>query len=212
MAGAARHEHEAGECRWPRGAEVGAASSDRTIWCVRKPAPAPPAPGLGARISDEPTRKPSTSGASRSTSARPSMPDSVTRMRSGRQRRQPLGRREVDAEIAKVAIVDPDQRRAERQRAAHLVLVMNLDQRVHAEAARFGDHRRAPLVIEQRQHHQHRVGAGNARLDDLARIDEEVLGEDRAIELAPAPPPGRRANRRKTRPSHSTLSASATPA
>src|SRR4029079_1370265 len=38
-------------------------------------------------------------------------------------------------------------------------------------------------VIEQPQHDQHRIRAGYARLRDLARIEEEVLGEDRAIEL-----------------------------
>ena len=61
---------------------------------------------------------------------------------------------------------------------------MNLDQRVHAQPPRFGDHLRAPLVGEQRQHHQHRVGAGNSRLGDLPDVDEEVLGEDRPVEFA----------------------------
>ena len=46
--------------------------------------------------------------------------------------------------VAQVAVVDADQRRAERERAAHLGFVMDLDQRVHAEPARLGDHRRAP--------------------------------------------------------------------
>ena len=36
------------------------------------------------------------------------------------ERRQPLGSGEVDAEIAKVAIVDPDQRRFQPQRPAEL--------------------------------------------------------------------------------------------
>ena len=43
---------------------------------------------------------------------------------------------------------------------------------------------RAPVVVEQRQHDQNRVGAGDPRFGDLARIDEEVLGEDRPVELA----------------------------
>ena len=54
-------------------------------------------------------------------------------------------------------------------RALHLGFVMDLDQRVHAEAARLGDHCARRLVVEQRQHHQHRVGAGDPRLGDLAR-------------------------------------------
>ncbi len=78
--------------------------------------------------------------------------------------------------------------------------------------ARLGDHRSRRVVVEQRQHHQHRVGAGDPRLGDLARIDEEVLGEDRSVELAAERPRDRRASRRNKARSHSTLSASATPA
>ena len=75
--------------------------------------------------------------------------------------------------------------------------VMNLDQRVHAEPARLGDHRARALIVEQRQHDQHRVGAGDPRFGDLARIDEEVLGEDRPVELAAARLRDRRASRRR---------------
>ena len=112
------------------------------------------------------------------------MPDSETRTRSGASgaSRSVVG--EVDAEIAQVAVVDADQRRAERQRAAHLGLVMDLDQRVHAEPPRLGDHRSRRIVVEQREHDQHRVGARDPRLGDLAQVDEEVLGEDRPVELA----------------------------
>ena len=105
-------------------------------------------------------------------------------MRSGASR---ASRSVVDRsmrEIAQVAVVDADQRRAERQRAAHLGFVVNLDQRVHAETARLDDHRRAPRVVEQRQHDQHRIGSGDPRLGHLARVDEEVLGQDRAVEFA----------------------------
>ena len=41
-------------------------------------------------------------------------------------------------------------------------------------------------IVEQRQHHQDRVGSGDPRLGDLAQVDEEVLGEDRPVELAPS--------------------------
>ena len=101
----------------------------------------------------------------------------------GSEAGKPLGRRDIHAEVAKITIVDADERGAEAQRAAHLHLVVDLDQRIHAEAARFGDHLTRGRVVEERQHHQHRVGSGDARLDDLARIDEEILGEDRAVEL-----------------------------
>ena len=89
--------------------------------------------GSAARISDEPTRKPSTMRASRSTSPRLAMPDSETSMRSGASGASRSVVDEVDRKVAQVAVVDADQRRAERQRAAHLGFVMNLDQRVHAE-------------------------------------------------------------------------------
>ena len=62
--------------------------------------------------------------------------------------------------------------------------VMDLDQRIHAEARAPRRSSRAPLIVEQRQHHQDRVGAGDPRLGDLARVDEEVLGEDRSVEFA----------------------------
>ena len=62
---------------------------------------------------------------------------------------------------------------------------MDLDQSVHAQPCCLGDHCARRLVGEQRQHHQHRVGAGKPRLDDLAGIDEEVLGEDRPVEFTP---------------------------
>ena len=99
--------------------------------------------------------------------------------------REPLGRRKVDAEVAKIAVVDADQRRSERERAAHFGFVMDLDQRIHAEAPRFGDHRSRGRIVEQREHHQDRVGAGDPRLGDLAQVDEEVLGQDRPVEFAP---------------------------
>ena len=57
----------------------------------------------------------------------------------GSEAREALGGGEVDAEVAQVAIVDPDQRRAERERALHLGFVVDLDQRVHAEPPRLRD-------------------------------------------------------------------------
>ncbi len=74
------------------------------------------------RISDEPTRKASTRPESRSTSLRLTMPDSETSRRSGAR---PASRSVVERsmrEIAQVAVIDADQRRSERQRAAHLAL------------------------------------------------------------------------------------------
>src|SRR5207253_2428696 len=93
--------------------------------------------------------------------------------------------RKVDRQIAKVAIVDPDQRRAERDGAAHLMLVMNLDQRVHAETPGFGDHLPSPQIVEQRQQYQERVGASDPSLRHLTQIDKKVLRKDRSVERRP---------------------------
>ena len=169
--------------------------------------------GRDARISAVPTRKASANGASRSTSARSAMPDSGDDQAIARhQRREPLGGREVDVEVPQVAIVDADDRRAERHRAAHLGRVMRLDQHVHAEPPRLVEDRRRFRIVEQRQDRQHRVGAVQARLRHLARVDDEVLGEDRAGKDA--------AHRREiveraaeeVGPSVSTLTATAAPA
>ena len=141
VAGAARHEDEAGECRRPGGANIGAAiqsaqlgaAEDELARRLRRVARA------HQRRADQ---EASTSGASRSTSPRAAMPDSETSSRSGAM----AASRSVVArsmrEVAQVAVVDADQRRTERKRAAHLGFVMHLDQRVHAEAPRLVDHLR----------------------------------------------------------------------
>jgi hypothetical protein len=96
------------------------------------------------------------------------------------QWREPLGGGEVDVQGAKVAIVNADDCSAERDSAPNLSLVMRLDQHVHAEAARLGhDPGRVPIV-EQRKEDEYGVCAMKPRLRHLARIDDEILGEDRA--------------------------------
>ena len=90
-------------------------------------------------------------------------------------------------------------------------LVMDLDQRVHAEPARLGDHLARALVVEQREHDEHRVGARDPRFGHLTQIDEEVLGQDRAVEFAARRGEVVERAAEKGR-SQSTLSASATPA
>ncbi len=99
-----------------------------------------------------------------------------------RQPRKPFGRCQVDRQVAKIAVVDADQRRSERERAAHFRFVMNLDQRIHAKAACLADDLPRLEVVEQRQHHQYSVGARNSGLDDLPPVDEEVLGKNWSIE------------------------------
>ena len=65
---------------------------------------------------------------------------------------------------------------------------MHLDDRIHRQAARLGQHRRRIAVGQDRHHHQHRIGARRARLRHLCRIDDEILGKDRPVEPGPNPP------------------------
>ena len=146
-------------------------------------------PGSSARISEEPTRKASAKGASRSTSAR------LRNARFGddqgprrHQRGKPLGRGEVDLQRVEVAVVDPDDLGAEPDRPAHLLGVVGLDQHVHAEPPGRRHHRRRFVVVEHGEDDEHRVGAVKPGFGHLARIDDEVLGQDRPEELAPDRP------------------------
>ena len=94
---------------------------------------------------------------------------------------EPLGHREVDGQGLQVAIVDADDRCAERDRAAELGFVMRLDQGVHPETAGFGNDLCGRCVVEHRQHDQNRIGAVDSRFGDLARVNDEILGEDRGV-------------------------------
>ena len=66
------------------------------------------------------------------------------------------------------------------------------------------------VVVEHRQHDQHRVGAVQPRLADLARVDDEILGEDRPVERARGPSRRSSSEPPKYGASVSTLIASAT--
>ena len=185
LAGAARNEDEASERRWPGGAHVSAAIQPAQFDASEHEL----ARRLG-RVGRAHQRRADEKGVN---SGRE--PFDVGPRRNagfgdeqaiGRQSCEPLRGREVDRQILKVAVVDADQRCAERQCAPHLRLVVDFHQRIHAETAGFGDHRSRFAIVEQRQHHEDCVGPGDPRFDDLARVDEEVLGEDRPVELAPS--------------------------
>jgi hypothetical protein len=114
------------------------------------------------RISDDPTRKASAIGASRSTSAR---------RRNARFRNHQAGRHqgasrsvtgEVDLQRLQVAIVDADHVGAERERARISASSCDLDQTSMPSRRASADHRRRLVIVEHRQHHQHRVGAVRA--------------------------------------------------
>ncbi len=104
------------------------------------------------------------------------------------QRREPLGGREVDPQRVEIAVVDADDVGAQPDRSTHLVDAVGLDQHVHAEPARCRHHRGRFLVAEHGEDHQHRVGAVPPGFGHLARVDDEVLGEDRPEILAPHRP------------------------
>ena len=70
------------------------------------------------------------------------MPDSATTTRSGGHQRAQADRQlAVERERAQVAVVDADDRRAQRQRAVELGAIVHLDQRVDAGLARGGEQR-----------------------------------------------------------------------
>ena len=62
---------------------------------------------------------------------------------------------------------------------------MHFNQRLHAETRSFLDHRSRSRVVEQRQHHENCICARDPRFADLPDIDEEILRQDRPVELAP---------------------------
>ena len=88
---------------------------------------------------------------------------------------------------------------------------MRLDEHVHAEPPRLAITAARLVVVEHREHRQHRVGAVQPRLGDLARIDDEILGEDRPVDSRAAPPRRSSSEPPKKGASVSTLIASATP-
>ncbi len=63
---------------------------------------------------------------------------------------------------------------------------MDLDQHIHAEAPRLGNHASCSFIVQQRQHDEDCIRSGDAGLGDLAKIEEEILGEDGAVETPPS--------------------------
>ncbi len=112
-----------------------------------------------------------------------------------------LGALDVDAEVAQVAVVDPDRSRP-RPRAR-----VRAPRRRGPRPARPG-RARAPAscsaassrVAQRRDDQQHRVGARGARLVQLVGIDDEVLAQQRQLRTRRAPRAGPRASRRSSGP------------
>ena len=91
------------------------------------------------------------------------MPDSATTILSRGARATQLElHAAVDLEGREVARVDPDHRRAERDRSLELLGVVRLDERVEPERGRLAHQLRAGGVVEVAEQEQRRVGAGEA--------------------------------------------------
>ena len=114
----------------------------------------------------------------RRTSSRVWIPLSDTTSRSrGDERAQPGGRLQRDVEGPEVAVVDPDEPGAGRERALDLALVVDLHERGHAEVLGEVAETSQRWTGQDRRDEQHRVGAGRSRLEHLVGVEDEVLAE-----------------------------------
>src|SRR5881628_525714 len=103
--------------------------------------------------------------------------------RAERDQRQELERgRDPRLERSEIAVVDPDDAAADRERLVHFGGGVALDQRREAESLRGGEQLREPRGLEDRDDQEHRVGAGRARLPELVLVDREVLAQERHVD------------------------------
>ena len=147
------------------------------------------APGDAARMSDSPTRTPrAPTRASSAASARVATPESASSCTSlpapiaAAPRRRP----HVHLEGVQVAVVDADDlgARLEGDRA-HLRLGVDLDEGLHAERAARRHQALQLGRLQDRHDEQRRVGAVRARLEQLVRVDHEVLAQHAHRRRAP---------------------------
>ena len=84
-------------------------------------------------------------------------------------------------EGAQISVVDADERSREPKSQVKLAAIVHLDQ--HGHAKRFG--RRLELLharqLKSRDDEKDAIGAQSARLEDLIRIDDEILAEHRKL-------------------------------
>ena len=125
----------------------------------------------GSRMIEVPTSRPWRRLPSRArASPADSMPDSATRdVRRPAWRAAACAGDRVDLQRVEVAGVDADDRAAEREGAAQLVLGVHLAQDVHVEVLGGGDELLREVVLDQRQEQQDGVGAVGPRLGHLPR-------------------------------------------
>ena len=154
-----------------------------TPWARRRaPRSAQRRSGSAARISVSPTSTASTPRlASRRSCSALAIPDSETTVTpAGIVAQQRARALDVDAEVAQVAVVDPDQLGAERRARAAAPRGRAPRRARRAPARRASRVQRSQLASGQRRHdQQHRIGARDARLVQLVVVDDEVLAQDR---------------------------------
>ncbi len=100
---------------------------------------------------------------------------------------QPPGDPEVDRKIPQIAVIDTDDARAQSQRPVQFGLIM--DFRHHVEAEPLGDLGTGAIsiIIEDRENQEDRIRPEEAGLEDLIGIDDDVLGQNRAIDAGADP-------------------------
>ena len=93
---------------------------------------------------------------------------------------KPAGALRIDDERSQVAVVDADEPRVGLERQPELALVVRLDERLETEGERpLHERAQATLRRVQDRQQQHGVGAGRPQQLELARVDDELLGQDR---------------------------------
>ena len=85
----------------------------------------------------------------------------------------------VDVKAVQVAVVYPDHLRAQLEGTGHLLGIVHLHERLHAEPHAVLVERAERRVIEHRDDQQHRVGAREPRLGNLVHVQDKVLEQDR---------------------------------
>jgi hypothetical protein len=95
------------------------------------------------------------------------------------QSRQPLGCRERRLEGFQVSVVDADQPRFEPQCPLKLLLIVDLDEHVHAERKRRRFKLRRFGVFQRGHDDEDAIGAGGARFRHLVGIVHKILAQHR---------------------------------
>ena len=118
--------------------------------------------------------------ASRARSSGAKMPLSPTMMRPGRNEpRQPLAGGERGLERLQVAIVDADEFRFQAKRPLQLLVIVDFDQRVHAEREGRGFELGGAGIIDRGHDDEDAIGAISARLRHLIGVVHEILAQHR---------------------------------